>query len=246
LVEDGYNSVEAENGKKALEILKYQDFDVIFSDIMMPLMDGLTFLTKLNEMKCDIPVIILTMLDSAECAVTALKRGAFAFCKKPVDVKEIKRMAQKGIELKRYRDNLLSIQSYMSSSITFRIPGHWKYVSAVLDETIKLMKQAGIDSDRIAMVKNAVNEAVLNAVVHGCKGDEQKIVIVKFELTADAIKIMVMDNGGGFDFKTRVQACEMDILKEEKGKGIFIMTCNMDSVLYNNKGNIVRLTKKIK
>ena len=58
-VNEGYNTVEAENGLIALEILEKEKIDIIILDIMMPKMDGYTFLSKLKE-KYNIPVIMLS------------------------------------------------------------------------------------------------------------------------------------------------------------------------------------------
>ncbi len=247
LEDENYNIFEAENGKNALEIIKYQDFDMIFCDIMMPVMDGITFLSKLQEIRKDIPVAVLTMVDSVECTIGAMKFGAFAFCTKPINVKEIKRIAQKGIELKKSFTDKISIKPFMAYSIIFKIPSNKSYLNGILDEIVKLLRDNHLNEDFTAMIKNAINEAVLNAIIHGNQEDNTKMVIIKFELSFELIKVLVIDSGNGFDHKTRISTCinDVNMINDETGKGIFIMTCNMDEVLYNHKGNIVRMIKKI-
>lgn len=60
---EGFEVLLAENGKYALDILKTRDVDMITLDLMMPEMDGITFLYKLkNDLQKEIPTIILTNL----------------------------------------------------------------------------------------------------------------------------------------------------------------------------------------
>lgn len=82
-----YAVMEAENGQEALEVLKsYKgDFSLILLDIVMPVMDGYTFLSviKADPRYSSIPVIVTTQNDSEQDEVTALMRGATDFVVKP-------------------------------------------------------------------------------------------------------------------------------------------------------------------
>lgn len=60
----GYEVIEAENGLEALEIIAKKDVDLIFLDLIMPVMNGIEFLNKFNPKKNNIPVIVLTTDDS--------------------------------------------------------------------------------------------------------------------------------------------------------------------------------------
>ncbi|GEM_PF-4981570 len=77
-------------------------------------MDGLTLLTHVRKLKPDIPVALLTSFDSAKYATEALRLGAFTFCTKPVNVEEVKRVAKKGIELRRMKEDIGKIIPYMN------------------------------------------------------------------------------------------------------------------------------------
>lgn len=62
---EGFEVLQAENGKFALNILKNRDVDMITLDLLMPEMDGITFLYNLkNDLKKEIPTIILTNLSN--------------------------------------------------------------------------------------------------------------------------------------------------------------------------------------
>ncbi|TNM62642.1 sigma-54-dependent Fis family transcriptional regulator [Aliirhizobium smilacinae] len=87
----GYVAHMAENGKAALDFLSRTsgEVNVIVLDLMMPEMDGLTFLAALREMGVQIPVIVQTGQGSIEYVVQAMRAGAFDFVVKPVSPERI-------------------------------------------------------------------------------------------------------------------------------------------------------------
>jgi two-component system nitrogen regulation response regulator NtrX len=80
---------EAENGKEGLEKAIATTYDMIFCDIKMPLMDGMEVLEGLNTAKVDSPVIMISGHGNVETAVQAIKKGAFDFIEKPLDLPRI-------------------------------------------------------------------------------------------------------------------------------------------------------------
>ena len=80
---------EAENGKDGFDKAKATAFDMIFCDIKMPLMDGMEVLDELLKAKVDTPVIMISGHGNVETAVQAIKKGAFDFIEKPLDLNRI-------------------------------------------------------------------------------------------------------------------------------------------------------------
>ncbi len=80
---------EAENGKDGLELLRANSFDLVFSDIKMPLMDGMEVLTAIQTEKIDVPIVMISGHGNVETAVQAIKQGAFDFIEKPLDLNRI-------------------------------------------------------------------------------------------------------------------------------------------------------------
>jgi DNA-binding NtrC family response regulator len=80
---------EAENGKEGLEKAKSTTFDIIFCDIKMPLMDGMEVLDELIKAKVESPVIMISGHGNIDTAVQAIKKGAFDFIEKPLDLNRI-------------------------------------------------------------------------------------------------------------------------------------------------------------
>ncbi|MBP1677880.1 MAG: putative two component, sigma54 specific, transcriptional regulator, Fis family [Bacteroidetes bacterium] len=81
--------VLAENGKAGLEAAVGSSFDVIFSDIKMPEMDGIELLTALKEQEVDAPVVMISGHGNIETAVECIKKGAFDFIEKPIDLNRL-------------------------------------------------------------------------------------------------------------------------------------------------------------
>ena len=86
---ENYEVEEAEDGPEAIEKITNNTFDIALCDIKMPQMDGIEVLTKLLEINPDLPVIILTGHGSVETAVEALKKGAYDFIEKPLDMNRL-------------------------------------------------------------------------------------------------------------------------------------------------------------
>ena len=80
---------EAENGKEALDKAKLDTYDIIFCDIKMPEMDGMEVLDGLQKAKIDSPVIMISGHGNIDTAVQAIKKGAFDFIEKPLDLNRI-------------------------------------------------------------------------------------------------------------------------------------------------------------
>ncbi len=79
----------AEDGPKGLDKIKSGEFDVVLCDIKMPGMDGIEVLEKLMEMGTDLPVVMISGHGNIDTAVEAIKKGAFDFIEKPLDLNRL-------------------------------------------------------------------------------------------------------------------------------------------------------------
>ncbi len=79
----------AENGKNGLEAAMNDSFDIIFSDIKMPEMDGIEFLSALKEQEIDTSIVMISGHGNIETAVECIKKGAFDFIEKPIDLNRL-------------------------------------------------------------------------------------------------------------------------------------------------------------
>ena len=79
----------AENGKQGLELAQSTVFDLIFSDIKMPEMDGIELLGNLVEKEIEAPIVMISGHGNIETAVECIKKGAFDFIVKPIDLNRL-------------------------------------------------------------------------------------------------------------------------------------------------------------
>ncbi len=86
---EGYNIDVAENGFEALKSLEKNEYQVIFSDIKMPQMDGIELLQKIKEKEIESPVIMISGHGNIETAVDCIKKGAYDFIEKPIDLNRL-------------------------------------------------------------------------------------------------------------------------------------------------------------
>lgn len=86
---EDYQVDEAEDGSVGLKKAMDTAYDIIFCDIKMPKMDGLEVLEKLKLAEVDSPVIMISGHGTVETAVEALKKGAYDFIEKPLDLNRI-------------------------------------------------------------------------------------------------------------------------------------------------------------
>jgi DNA-binding NtrC family response regulator len=104
LEKEGYEVQKAENGKTAYEKMLGEHFDLVITDIEMPVMKGTELLEKIKTLNVQTSVIIITAFGSLETAITALRNGASDYILKPVEFDELLFKAKKLFEI---RDLLL-------------------------------------------------------------------------------------------------------------------------------------------
>ena len=85
LEEEGYETLTANNGLAALEIIKNSDIDLVLTDMKMPLIDGIELLERIKLTDPDLPVIMMTAHGTVEKAVEAMQKGAYNYILKPFD-----------------------------------------------------------------------------------------------------------------------------------------------------------------
>ena len=88
--ENVYEFVFAQNGEEALvKLNEHPDMDIILSDINMPVMDGLSLLTRLPDANPIVRAVMVSAYGDMQNIRTAMNRGAFDFVCKPVDFEDL-------------------------------------------------------------------------------------------------------------------------------------------------------------
>jgi DNA-binding NtrC family response regulator len=86
---ENYEVDIAQEGEEGLEYFRNNKYDAVFLDIKMPKMDGLEVLDQLMEISADVPVIMISGHGTIDTAVDSIKKGAFDFIEKPLDLNRL-------------------------------------------------------------------------------------------------------------------------------------------------------------
>lgn len=97
---EGYVIELAEDGLKGLEMIKSTKYDMIFCDIKMPQMDGVEVLSKIKEEVPDQTVVMISGHGTVDTAVECIKKGAFDFIEKPLDLNRLLVCVRNGLDHK--------------------------------------------------------------------------------------------------------------------------------------------------
>jgi CheY-like chemotaxis protein len=116
LVMRGYSASDADSPYKGLAILENETFDVVLTDLRMPGMDGLEFLTEVRERWPDTEVILMTAFGTVETAVDAMQRGAADFLTKPFKMEELDLRLGRLAELKSARAEVTRLRGLVADT----------------------------------------------------------------------------------------------------------------------------------
>jgi two-component system, OmpR family, alkaline phosphatase synthesis response regulator PhoP len=86
---EGYEVIEVENGREAVNTFKGQHFDLIVLDVMLPDLNGFDVCEQIRLDNTSIPIIFLTAKDSAQDRIAGLKKGADDYLPKPFTLEEL-------------------------------------------------------------------------------------------------------------------------------------------------------------
>jgi cyclic di-GMP phosphodiesterase len=140
LKEEGHETIEAENGEKALESMKAELPDLILLDVEMPGISGFEVVKRLKEdnRTRQIPVIMVTGLGDQGSRLRALANGAEDYLPKPVNPKELSMRVRNHLRLKEYGDFLVSLNNVLDK----RVQERTAELQANYRETIYLLTSA--------------------------------------------------------------------------------------------------------
>jgi DNA-binding NtrC family response regulator len=153
---EGHEVMLAEDGLKGVEAVQKGTFDVIFCDIKMPTMDGIEALEKMQDTQSDTPIIMISGHGNIDTAVEAIKKGAYDFIEKPLDLNRI----------------LITLRNATDRS-------------TLVKETKKLQKKIAKvaeivgESDAIAKIKNMINRVAptdARVLITGSNGTGKELV----------------------------------------------------------------------
>lgn len=209
----------------------------------------------------------LCVLDRRPRALTAGQRAALEALKRQVEAQlELRRSlnelesaleARKQAEQDQERliaelrdaldsvERLTSLLAYCSEcELSMEMPADPKAISGVTDGVTHLLRQKGWPDDKAIEVELALQEALANAVRHGCGGDATKRVqcLVTHDTSGEVV-IVIRDPGTGFNPKGVPDPLAGDNVFRPSGRGIYLINRLMDEVRFTDEGREIRMRK---
>ncbi len=132
---NNYIIYTASNGQKAMDILnKNEDIDLVLTDMMMPEMDGIELLEKIRSTNNDLAVILITGHSSIESAVDAMRKGAYDYITKPIDLNKFEITIKNALENKRLKsENILLRQKFKEKFDATTLVGDSKKINEIME-----------------------------------------------------------------------------------------------------------------
>ena len=119
------------------------------------------------------------------------------------------------------------------------------HVSADAQKEIQELWQArGMSEMDLPDMQLALEEGLANAIKHGNKMDPEKKVTVECFLNEDIVRVVIQDEGPGFDVNEVPDPTLPENLDKPSGRGVMLMKAFMDDVLYNEVGNQLTFIKR--
>lgn len=142
---EGHNVSEAEDGMSGIIEATKKRFDAIYCDIKMPKMDGLDVLDMLESKGVNSPVIMISGHGTVETAVQALKKGAFDFIQKPLDLNRILVTLKHATDTEQLKEETKRLRKKVHKSKSNPIIGESKAIKDILD----MVETVGVTDARV-------------------------------------------------------------------------------------------------
>ncbi len=181
---------------------------------------------------------------SEPAIVKAFKMGAANYARGPYDKEELREIVEQTLSYKlRYVDDP-KLLSHTHEKIEFELPSDLALMSGVLQYLLERVAKLGLITPEGSNLFVALDEAFVNAVKHGNKGDPTKLVRVGAELSPTEACFTIEDEGEGFDVATIPDPRDPANLFKSSGRGVLLIYNIMDEVEYNAQGNRVKMVKR--
>jgi len=156
----GYDVVAVKDGDSALRAFEAEPFDLVFLDVRMPGVDGLTALARLREIRADACVIVMTAHGTMDTAIQAMQRGAYDYLAKPFDLDEVLLLAERAMAARRLTQEVTRLKGGLQEVWEFgaiigrhpRMQDVYKTIGRVAgsDVTVLLRGESGTGKELVA------------------------------------------------------------------------------------------------
>ena len=107
----GYEVATTNNPLEVSKLLQEQPYDLVVTDLKMPLVDGIDLIDIIKKINADLPIIIITAYGTIETAEEAIQKGAYDFITKPFRKETILITIKRALEWRRMQKELAALRS---------------------------------------------------------------------------------------------------------------------------------------
>ena len=257
LEKKGYNVGLAENGINALDRIREGIYEIVFTDIKMPMMDGMELLETIKRDFPHLEVVVMTAFATIESAIDAMKKGAYDFILKPIKPDQIRVVAEKCIEkvqlgkenkalrlanqklldLQEMKDKFMAITSHELRTPVSHLKG---YLGIINDEYFQQLSASEKDQC-MQIILNAAND--LEEIVtkmHNLSQSENG----KLNLKAEPVEINGLINQIVQDYKliTKKREQLLEFKSSEDDLSVYVDQSQIKSVLHDLLQNAIKFT----
>ena len=130
----GYDCVVAVTGREGLRLIEEQNFDIVLTDLIMDEVNGMAVLAKAKQELPDAEVVILTGHNTAKAAVLAMQAGATTYLTKPLDIIELRTVADKVSQSQRLARSNIELRRQLNEKFGFEgVVGNSPLMHSVVD-----------------------------------------------------------------------------------------------------------------
>ena len=171
LQKEGYEVTGVDNGRKALESMEKENFDLLVADIKMPGLTGIELLEKIKEKDIETEVIVITGYGSIDSAVTAMKKGAYDYITKPFDLDVLLLIVKKIFEEKIMKKEIVALKTSLGTDK--RISGIAKSDSMKnVFDIVESIKDS--DCDVLLTGESGVGKSLIARMIHATSRRKEK------------------------------------------------------------------------
>jgi len=176
LLRGKYDITEAVDGVRALNILRKNNFDLVVSDIQMPGASGLDVLSEVLKKDSPPPCILITAYGTIETAVEAIKKGAYDFISKPVDIERLELIVSRALESKELKEENQKLKKQLDEKYGFeKIVGN----SVKMYDVFEIVKQVAPAKSTVLITgESGTGKELIARAIHSLSGRKGSFVPV--------------------------------------------------------------------